>query len=147
MFSLSSRRPLFITVLCSFYFVYWALAILPLVIGLTKSVIGGASIVWSDVFNQIAPMFLGVQIEMNVVAWLIVAGLVAGIVGYWLFQKWAVIVYGASTVALFVLILSVVTKASGGTPIALVVLEILLSVFVVNIAMMVSGVIYFKKMK
>lgn len=147
MFSLNNRRPLFITILCGFYFVYWALATSSLVVGLIKSVVGGVSFVWMDVFNQIASIFLGVNLNMSVVAWLVVVGLAAGVVGYWLLQKWAVIVYAASTVALFVLILPLVTKISGSTPIAFVVLDILLSVFVANIAMIVVGVIYFKKMK
>jgi hypothetical protein len=141
-----SPRPLFITMGCSFYFIYWAVSGIALVAALLVR-LGQAFPSFSDIASQINLIFLGVQVNVSVVTWLIAVGLLAGIIGYWLFQKWAVIVYGAASVALFIVSLPATSSApSKGLYVALV-LYTLASLFAINIAMVALGIIYFKRMK
>ena len=101
----------------------------------------------SDIFNQINLIFLGAQVNINFVTWLIALGLVAGVVGFWLFQKWSVIVYSAASIALFIIALPAATSAPTKLLYASLIFYTLASIFAINIAMITLGIIYFKKMK
>lgn len=142
----NKQRPFFITMLCSFYFVYWAISLVSLVAALLMR-IGGQFPAFSEITNQINLIFIGAQVNVSLVTWFIAIGLVAGVIGYWLFQKWAVIVYAASSVALFIVAL----PPFGSTPSKVqyfgIILYFLVAVFAVNIVMTVLGIINFKKMK
>ena len=146
MYSIKHRRPLFVTILCSFYFVYWVISMVSLIAALLMR-IGGQFPKWSEIFNQVGLTVLGIQINMSVVAWLIVAGLIIGVIGYWFLQRWAVIVYAAATVALFILALPPAVNVPSKTMYAAVILYNLAAVFTINIAVIVVGIIYFKRMK
>lgn len=139
-------RPLSFTILCSFYFVYWAISLLSLVAALLIR-IGSEFPAKEEISKQVVSIFLGLPVEVNALAWLIVVGLIVGVVGFWLYQKWAVIVYGASTVALFILALPPVASAPSKTFYAYFLLYLLASYFAINIALITFGVIKFKKMQ
>ena len=140
------HRPFLVEMFCSFYFVYWAISIIGLVAALLMN-IGPQFPAFSIIANRINLIFLGAQAETSFVTWLIAAGLAAGVIGYWLFQKWSVVVYTASSIALSIVVLSTIT----GTPTKIAyigtVLYLLAAVFAVNIAMIVVGIIYFTRMK
>lgn len=142
----NKQRPLFITMICSFYFIYWAISIIGLIAALLIN-IGPQFPALSQIANQINLIFIGTQVSVSLITWLIAAGIIAGIIGYWLFQKWAVIVYVASSIALAIVVLSTVPVTS--TTIAHIgtLLFVAISVFAVNIAMIVLGIINFKWMK
>ena len=144
----SRKRPLFITMMCSFYFVFWAVNLLSLTVALLMR-IGNPFPAWSDIFNQTSLIFTGAQVSVSWITWLITIGLVAGIVGYWLFQRWAVIVYAASTLALFIVLLPTISSAKTGNIFSTIIAYVLvtISIFSVNLAMIVLGSIYFKRMK
>jgi hypothetical protein len=142
----NKQRPLFITMLCSFYFVFWAISLIGLIAALLIR-IGAQFPAFSDITNQINLIFLSAQVNVSLVTWFIAAGLIAGVVGYWLFQKWAVIVYAASSTALFIIALPATTSAPSKLLYLGLVLYILASVFAINIAMIVLGIINFKRMK
>lgn len=142
----TNQRPFFITMLCSFYFVYWAISIVALVAALLMS-IGAKFPALSVIFNQINLIFLGAQSDISIVTWFIAAGLVAGVVGYWFLQKWAVIVYAAASIALFVVLLPAVASAPSKILYVAVILYTLAAIFALNIAMIVVGVINYKRMK
>ncbi len=141
-----NRLPFVINMFCGFYFVYWALSILALIAALLMR-IGSQFPALTDITNQINMIFLGTQISISWVTWLIAIGLVAGVIGYWLYQKWAVIVYAAATVALFIVSLPPTANAPTKTMYAAVILYTLATIFAINIAFIVVGIIYFKKMK
>lgn len=141
-----SQRSFFITTLCSFYFVYWTISVVGFIAALLIR-IGGQFPSFSEITNQINLIFLGAQVNVSLVTWFIAAGLVAGVIGYWFFQKWAVIVYAASSLALFIVALPATASAPTKTLYVALILYILASVFIVNIAMIVLGVKNFKKMK
>jgi len=140
------QRPLFITMLCSFYFVYWAISIIGFIAALLMN-IGSQFPPFLKIIDQINLIFLGTQVTVSWVTWLIAAGLVAGIIGYWFYQKWAVIVFVASTVALFIVSLPPMGSAPTKTIYAGIILYVLASVFAINIALIVLGIINFKRMK
>lgn len=147
----NKQRSPFITMLCSFYFVCWAVSVIGLIAALLMS-IGSQFPAFSKIADQINLIFtfpfgFGPQIGISVVTWLIAVGLVAGVVGYWFFQKWAVIVYAAASTALFIVALPATSSAPTKMLYAGIILYILASVFVLNIAMIVLGIINFKKMK
>jgi hypothetical protein len=126
---------------CSFYFVYWAISIVALIAALLIR-IGSQFPAFSEIANQINLIFLMAQVNISAVTWFIAAGLIAGVIGFWLFQKWAVIIYAASTAALLY-----VTLHSAPTLNVGLILYVLVSVFALNIAMIVLGIINFKRMK
>jgi len=144
--STKSKRPLFVTMLCSFYFIYWAIAIISFVAMLLIR-IGPQFPAFSDIINQIGLIFLGIQVNMNLVTWLIAVGIVAGIIGYWFLQKWSVIVYAASSIALFIFALPPTNSAPTKILYGALVLYTLASLFAINIAVIVVGIINFKRMK
>ena len=135
-----------VTMACSFYFVYWAISILSLVAALLMR-IGSQFPSFSEIFSQVNLIFLGAQVNISFVTWIIAGGLVAGVIGYWLFQKWAVIVYGASSLALFIVALPAAASAPTKTLYAALILYILASVFAINVAVIVLGILNFKRMK
>lgn len=141
-----TKRPPFITMLCSFYFVYWSISLIALIAALIMS-IGPSFPALSKIADQINLIFLGTQVDVSLVTWLVAAGLVGGVIGYWLFQKWAVIVYAASSVALFIIALPSTASAPTKTLYAGLLFYFLASIFAINIAMIVLGIINFKRMK
>lgn len=143
---LNKQRPVFVTILCGFYFVYWAINIVRLIAQLLIS-IGSQFPAFSEIANQVDLIFLGAQVNINWVTWFIAAGLIAGIVGYWFMQRWAVIVYAASSVALFIVTLPLIAGAPTKILYIGLILATLAAIFSINIAMIVIGVIYFKRMK
>lgn len=142
----NKQRPLIMTMLCGFYFVYWAISIIGLIAALLMN-IGPQFPAISKITNQINLIFLGTQVNINLVTWLVAAGLVAGVVGYWLYQKWAVIVFAAASVALFIVALPPLASAPSKLLYAGLILYVLASVFAINIAMIVVGIMNFKRMK
>ena len=141
------QRPLFITMLCSFYFIFWAMSIIGFIAALLMS-IGDKFPAFSVILTNIPQLFLGgVRLSgINTVTWLTVLGLIAGVVGYWLYQKWAVIVFAAASVALFIIALPKPADAPGVNYTALI-FYIIVSTLAVNIALIVLGIMNFKKMK
>lgn len=140
------QRPLSITMLCSFYFVYWAISIVGFIAALLMR-IGAQFPSFSEVMTQFNLIFLGAQVNVSLVTWFIAIGMVAGIVGYWLFQKWAVIVYAASSVALFIVALPSTVSAPTKILYLALIIYVLASVFAINITLIVLGIINFKRMK
>jgi len=140
------RRPFVFEMFCGFYFVYWAISIIGLVAALLMN-IGSQFPAFSIIANRINLIFLGAQVEVSFVTWLIAAGLVAGVIGYWLFQKWSVVVYTASSIALFIVVLTTITGAPTKVAYIGTVIYILAAVFAINIAMIVVGAIYFRRMR
>jgi len=132
--------------LCGFYFVYWAISVIGLIAALLMD-IGPKFPAFSQIADHINLIFLGTQVDINMVTWFIAVGLIAGVVGYWLYQKWAVIVFGASSVALFIVALPPTSNAPTKILYAGVILYVLASVFAINIAMIVLGILHFKRMK
>jgi hypothetical protein len=142
----NKQRPRFITMFCSFYFVYWAISIVSLIAALLIR-IGGQFPAFSDIASQINLIFLGTQVNVSLVTWLIAVGLLVSVIGYWFLQKWAVIVYAASSVALFIVALPSTASAPTKTLYFGLILYVLASVFALNIAMIVVGILNFKRMK
>ncbi|HAO64431.1 TPA: hypothetical protein DCQ44_00420 [Candidatus Taylorbacteria bacterium] len=140
------KRPLFVTILCSFYFVYWAISIVSLIAALLVR-IGGQFPAWTDIFAQLNLIFLGDQVPMSWITWVIAAGIVAGIIGFWFMQKWAIIVFTAASIALFIVALPAVSSAPSKTLYAVLILYTIASIFALNIAVIVVGIINFKRMK
>jgi hypothetical protein len=140
------HRHLFITMICSFYFIYWAINFLGLIATLLMR-IGSDFPPITNIFNQINMTLLGSQVNVSLVTWLVAIGLVAGIVGYWLSQKWAVIVYAAASVALFIVTLPPLSVASTNLEYAMIIIYSIASIYAINIALIVLGIINFKKMK
>jgi hypothetical protein len=140
------QRPLFITMLCSFFLVYWGISIIGLIAALLIN-IGPQFPAFSRIASQFNLIFLGTQVDVGWITALVAIGLVAGVVGYWLFQKWAVIVYAASSVALFMFVLPPASSVPTKTLYAGLIFYVIASVFAVNIAMIVLGIINFKQMR
>jgi hypothetical protein len=140
------QRPLFITMLCSFFLVYWAISIIGLIAALLIN-IGPQFPAFSRIAGQFNLIFLGTQANVSWITWLIAIGLVAGVVGYWLFRKWAVIVYAASSAALFLVVLPPLSSTPTKTLYVGLIFYVLASVFAINIAMIIMGVINFKQMR
>lgn len=144
---IQKQRPLFLTMLCSFYFVYWTISIIGLISALLLS-IGSQFPEFSKIANQINLIFLGAQPNaFSFVTWLIAAGLLAGIIGYWFYQKWSVIVYAASSIALFIVVLPTISGTPTKTMYVATIFYLLASVFAINIALIVVGLINFKRMR
>lgn len=141
------QRPALITMFCGFYFVYWAISILAFIAALLMS-IGSQFPSMLDILKQFNIIFLGTQVnDVSVITALIAVGFVAGTVGYWLFQKWSVIVYAASSLALFIVVLPATSVAPTKLMYSGVLLYIIASLFALNIAMIVVGIMNFKRMK
>ena len=143
---LEKQRPTFITMLCSFYFVYWAISLLNVIAVLLMN-IGPQFPMFSKITDQINLIFLGVQVNIGLVTWFIAAGLVAGVVGFWLYQKWAVIIYIAASLALFYISLPAYNNLASKSAYIGLIFSLVASVFAINIAMIVTGIIYWKRMK
>ena len=141
------QRPLLVTMFCSFYFVYWAISIVAFIAALLMS-IGAQFPSFIDILKQINIIFLGTQVnDVSIVTAFIAVGFVAGTVGYWFYQKWSVIVYTASSLALFIVVLPATSVVATKLMYSGVILYIIASLFALNIAMIVVGIMNFKRMK
>lgn len=144
----SANRPTFITILCGYHFIFWIVSIIGLV-GSILLQIGTQVPSFSNVASKLCSAFIfNIPVPVMVVTYFISLGVLVSVIGYWLYQKWAPIVYTASTIALFVLVLSSIqnTKIMSWYYVA-VVLYVVASFFAVNVAMIVVGVFNFKRMK
>ena len=143
-----NKRPLFLTMICNFYFIFWTVNMIALISALVVRM-GSQFPAWADIFNQMSMIFTGAQVSVSWITWLVTIGLVAGIIGYWFLQKWAVIVFMASTVALFIVVWPSMASAQAPSMIITIInyVFVTISIFSLNIAMIVLGLIYFKRMK
>lgn len=141
------HRPLLVTMLCSFYFVFWAMNILTFIAALLMS-IGKNFPAFKDIAKNMPLLFLGaVRLpDVTVVTWLVALGLIAGVVGYWLYQKWAVIVFTAASITLFIIALPAPASVQPGISYTALIFYIIVSVLAVNLALIVIGALHFKRM-
>ncbi len=143
-----NHRPLLVTMICSFYIIFWALQILSILAASIMRMTTAAP-AWGDFLAQLSMVFVGQQ-TYSFMTWVIMVGLIAGVAGYWLFQKWSVFVYGATSIALFIYLFpSFVILSNAPTKLlyAMSILYVLVAAFVPNIILIVLGAVYYKKMK
>lgn len=143
---MKTPQSFLITLFCGYYLITWAANIIALISVLLMRV-GGQFPSFGEIMAQLNYILLNIQTETSILSWLIAAGLIAGVIGFWLYHKWGLIVYGAATIALFILTIPATASAPTKLSYAALILYTLASLFIINIVFIVVGVFNFKKMK
>ena len=142
------EKSLLLSILCGYYLIYCSVGVVRLAASLIMQ-IGNPFPPVSDILGKFSLIFLlDIPMAPTLITYVIAAGVIAGVIGFWLFQKWAVIVYSASSTALFIVALSTVSgiqvKSLSFVGVSLFVLA---SFFSVNLALMLVGILNFRQMK
>jgi hypothetical protein len=141
--SFSPSRPTLLTVLTGYFFIHWlfSLFIILLVVILHP---GGSVPTFGEVLNQAGPVFLGVssQTSLSIIIWVIIVATLGGVIGMWFMQRWAYIIYVAATIALAIFYVRSITS-----PFTSEIWYAIITTFVVNVALIIIGGYYFKRMK
>jgi Zn-dependent protease with chaperone function len=137
----TTSRPTLITIICGFAFVQWILTVVSLLLFMILKP-EGQVLKDLDVLSQLSSSVLGIALSQSplIIVALIIA-VIGSLIGIWYMQRFAVILYAAVTVVLFIFLQSQIT--SWTVP----VIYTLIMTFLYPLAILVLSGVYFKRMR
>jgi len=137
----TTSRPTLITIICGFAFVQWILTVVSLLLFMILKP-EGQVLKDLDVLSQLSSSVLGIALSQSplIIVALIIA-VIGSLLGIWYMQRFAVILYAAVTVVLFIFLQSQIT--SWTVP----VIYTLIMTFLYPLAILVLSGVYFKRMR